>query len=159
MILEKKRIVESLVNLEYGVAGLYHLYADLFEADRAFWQQLAEEEEAHAKFLKKNKVTITERLSLSASGLEGLASSFKMITKRIFELSQEYKKEKPTQKEAYVAAIQLEQSAGEIHFKQMASCMKDSNVRHIFEKFNQADQDHSKRIRNRLADAANESAE
>ncbi len=148
--MDKYFIVEALINLEICVAGLYRQFSGLFEEDQAFWQRLAAEEEAHAQILRNNRTIILEHLRLPASRLKGLVSSFELIAKRIVELSQEYQKEKPDKSEAYVAAIQLEQSAGEIHFQEITSCLKDTQVKCMFEKFNQADQDHTRRIRNRL---------
>ena len=55
--------------------------------------------------------------------------------------------DKPTREKAFMAAIEIEESAGEVHFQEAMEKKADSTYLETLQKLNLEDRDHAERIR------------
>jgi hypothetical protein len=137
-------IIEQSYQLEMNAARLYTLFADLFEEDHQFWEQLAKEEVNHATLVTKCK-----NFPDSDLPKELLADSFEELEEvnaRMDELYEQFAKTPPSRKEAFKVATQIERSAGEIHFQEFMQGNAGLWLGDVFRDLNADNKDHAKRI-------------
>jgi hypothetical protein len=67
--------------------------------------------------------------------------------KELGSLLEKYADDPPSREAAFNVALKTEMSAGEIHFQNTMTKSADSKVLEMFQKLNQDDKDHAKRIR------------
>lgn len=147
MDLKLKKLIDESIELEINAAKLYKLYSNLYPEDADFWIELSLEEERHADLLRtgmKLLLTCGEFPSdLLCDSLDALKRSNAEITK----LLNDYVKNKPSKKEAFLTAIYLEETAGEAHYQNIMESQADERFVKIFQDLNSDDKDHSDRIK------------
>ncbi len=151
-------LIDQLITLEANVAELYRLFAHLFETDRSFWLQMAHEETLHAQMINQNRPLITKLVTLSKDSLVDLTEITRLMAERIRKLTREYRNKPPGKTEAYLCALQVEQSAGEIHFQKIAARLNNPRAKLIFLQLNGNDQEHVDRIRAQMCYASEPAA-
>ncbi len=116
----KKELLELFdesIQLETNVAELYKIFGATFPDDAFFWKRLAMEEENHVTLLQNGKDRFgplgkvpIQMLLPSIQELKSVNSEIKDIMKRCNGMT-------PSREEAFNIAIELEPSAGELHFQ------------------------------------------
>jgi hypothetical protein len=115
--------IQLLVELERGVAELYDRFAEQYPEDRSFWLELRNEEYDHGDVLKnflklqqgfENKAAIASDISQEVA--EMMVSKVRTL---ITDMQQQYL----SRKEALWIALQLEQSAGEFHYRAISGVL------------------------------------
>ena len=144
MDLEVIHLLDEAISLEYHVSELYNLFSNSFEPDRYFWWQLAIEEKNHASLLKSGKELYKFNeipLEIFPEKINQLKESINKVSMHIKSFSSEW-----SRKKAFDVGIELENSAGELHYQNFMNSKIDSEIAEIFHKLNRNDYDHARRI-------------
>lgn len=115
--------IQLLVELENGVAALYDRFAEQYPEDRSFWLELRNEEYDHGNNLKN-----FEKLQQGCEKKAAIASDIsqevaEMMVSRVHTLMADLQKQCISRKEALWIALQLEQSAGEFHYRAISGVL------------------------------------
>jgi len=138
------QFIDDAIELELNMSKLYGLFSDYFDEDRAFWYRIAIEEKNHAALLKTGKDFI--RFDKFPSGLlPEYPEVLKKSIQKIRDAMDTFIKN-PDRELAFNLALEIEESAGEIHFQQFMEKDAKDSISDIFQKLNQADKDHAQRI-------------
>ena len=136
-------IIEEAIELELNMAKLYGTFSEYLNNDRAFWFRIAIEEKNHAALLKTGKDFIRFDkfpLGFLPDNLELMKISNRKAKEAIKNFLQN-----PDREEAFNLALEMEKTAGEIHFQLFMEKEAKDSIGDIFQKLNQADKDHEKR--------------
>ena len=140
-------LIEESIRLEWLVSELYTLFHKDFPQDAEFWWTLAVEEKNHAALIQSGKQYFQP---VDRFPQELLSPGIQAVRKANIELKSLislYMDKPPSRGEAFHAALELERSAGELHFQQFMSKASHSKLDEIFKELNRGDKDHSERIR------------
>ena len=137
-------IIEQSCRLEMNSARLYSLFAELFEEDHQFWEQLAKEELNHATLVSKYKQFPDSDLlkELLADSVEEL----KEVNASMDGFYEQFAKTPPSRKDAFKVAAQIESSTGEVQFQEFMQGNAGLWLGDICRALNADDKDHAKRI-------------
>jgi len=142
-----RQFIDEAIALELTVSDLYLHFSDRYKEDYEFWWTLALEEKNHAALLKSLKLAIPYLGNLPhelvAMKTEELKGSCAKINEIITNLGKE-----GSRKKAFEIALELEESAGEVHYQAFIENDALSEGYKIFQKLNNDDKDHADRIRN-----------
>ncbi|OQY07310.1 MAG: hypothetical protein B6I25_02140 [Planctomycetales bacterium 4572_13] len=140
------QLAQEAMRLEYNVSKLYMIFRDAYPDDAAFWWQLVIEESNHAALIKSG---LEYFMPSEIFPVEMLASMEELqgANKELESLLEKYVADTPSREAAFNVALKIEMSAGEIHFQKAMAKSTDSKVLAIFQRLNQDDKDHAKRIR------------
>lgn len=140
-------LLSESAKLEENVGALYLKISTLFPEDRDFWVQLAEEEKHHASifrtFFDKKLPLFLFPEEMMDTDLARLKENNKTIKEVTSHLLSRFK----NKMNAYAYALELEESAGEMHFQQAMSAETDSESLLLLQGINKDDKDHYKRIK------------
>lgn len=140
------QLLEEAINLEMNVSDIYMMFSNSFPDDRAFWWKLCVEEKNHAALLRAGIEFVSADMfpeELLFARLEDLQK----VNSELTRLKEEYLHQIPSREEALRMALKLEDSAGESHFQLLMENKADSAAAELFQKLNEQDKDHSRRIR------------
>ena len=140
------KIANEALQLEYNVSKLYLIFRYAFPDDADFWWRLVLEENNHAALIKSGRDHFIPE-GVFPHEIFPSMDELKKANKVLLSLLDKYENSPPTRKEAFNLALKTELSAGEIHFQRTMTKSTDSKVLNIFQKLNQDDKDHAKRIR------------
>ena len=140
------KLAEEAMRLEYNVGKLYMIFRDTHPEDSDFWWQLVIEEGNHAALIKSGRDYFMP-VGVFPDGMLPAMEDMQEANKELESLLQKYAVEPPSRETAFNVALKMEMSAGEIHFQQTMTRAADSKVLAMFQKLNQDDKDHAKRIR------------
>ncbi len=146
------QLIDESIKLELNVAKTYMFFCDTFPEDSDFWRKLVLEEENHADIIELGRVTFLLSLQFPS---EFLASSVQMLYKtnsKLISILNEYNKKPPPREKAFNIALDIEQSAGEIHYQLAMEKSTTSSIMKIFQGLNKDDKDHINRIRTYMGD-------
>lgn len=138
-----KEYLEEAIQLELNVSKLYLNFSNQHDEDYIFWYNLAIEEGGHASILKNihGAVELVDyKFKVTVDNLNEL----KEANKYIFGL---LSKTKYTRSETFKLAIDIESSAGEIHYQKILDSDIDDDILNIFIKLNEDDEYHLERIK------------
>ncbi|MCD6174727.1 MAG: hypothetical protein J7K65_03030 [Planctomycetes bacterium] len=140
------KLAEEAMRLEYNVSKLYMIFRDAYPEDEQFWWQLVIEEGNHAALIKSG-LDYFMPVGLFPDGMLPLMEELQEANKELGSLLEKYTANPPSRETAFNVALKTEMSAGEIHFQNTMTKSADSKVLAMFQKLNQDDKDHAKRIR------------
>lgn len=140
---QKEAMLEEAIALELNVYELYIFYHKTFTEDKSFWLQMAMEEKEHAALLELARDFFP---FFPEEIIYNNLDVLKKTNKDIKETIARYKKQLPSRNEGYHYAINLENSAYELHYQLLATQKSDSEKIQTFQKLNTDDKDHAKRI-------------
>jgi hypothetical protein len=152
------QIVELAIELENAVADLYMLFHEIFPEDADFWLKLFTEEREHASLLKWSKDLLE---STGEFPYEIVPADITPLTDSINKVKtciRDFSTDTPTREAAFLAAIEIEESAGEVHFQEAMGMKADSTYLETFQKLNLEDKDHAARIRSYMQERLNGSS-
>lgn len=135
-----------MILLEKNVGALYSQFGELFPADLPLWKQLAHEEDNHASLIDTLKEYILDSGDLLKKLLVSSEETLSAINAKVEKMLDDPKCYATSREDALSIALQLEQSAGEVHFQCAADDEDVSVPLQIFNQLTSADKDHIKRI-------------
>ena len=141
------RLADESITLELLVSELYLLFHTTFPEDAPFWWRMVEEERNHAALIRSAREYFApldrfpEKLVMQNISLIGETN------KKLRILLETCSKKPPTRNEALITALELETSAGELHFQHFIDEKNLSAVEKIFQQLNGHDSEHADRIR------------
>jgi hypothetical protein len=136
--------IDEAVKIELNMSRLYSIFSEYIDEDRAFWNRLETEERNHAALLKTAKEFVNFNKfpnNLVPENLEALVESNRLILETIDQFIGN-----PGREMAFSLAIELEKSAGEVHFQHFMEEKPNDKVAEIFQQLNRSDKDHAERI-------------
>lgn len=143
---DRVSLVEESINLELNVADAYLLFHDLFPEDKEFWWKLVVEEKNHAALIRTGKEHFELENNFPHELLTSSLQDLKNENNKIKSLIKKYESNTPSREEVFNIALNLENSAAELHFQDFMDKEADSKMSDIFKKLNQEDKNHAKRI-------------
>ena len=140
------KLAEEAMRLEYNVSKLYMIFRDAHPEDEDFWWQLVIEEGNHAALIKSGRDYFMP-VGVFPEGMFPAMEEMEKANKQLESLLKKYTADPPSREVAFNVALKTEMSAGELHFQHTMAKPADSKVLELFQKLNQDDKDHAKRIR------------
>jgi rubrerythrin len=141
-----RTILDAASELEILMADIYTIFAESLPEDMKFWEQMAHEEKNHAALIR----SVESSKDMSA---EFLASFPRDILEENIKTKEwatdvyiRFSRNRPDRKTAFRTAIEIETSAGEVHYQNIMSKNVDSWFIRVFQELNEFDRDHLKRI-------------
>lgn len=139
-------LIETSITLELTVAKLYFLFHELFPEDEAFWWQLALEEKNHASLIESGQKSFGPMGKFPTGLLKGSFQELEHAIRDIESFIKQYESTPPSRETAFNTAVNIENSATELHFQLFMEKESDLRIDEIFKKLNKDDKDHEKRI-------------
>ena len=140
------KLADEAMQLEYNVSKLYIVFRDSYPEDSDFWWKLVIEESNHAALIKSGIESFMPKDLFPSEILHPELEELQEANKELLSLLNKYEISQPTRETAFNLALKIERSAGEIHFQNTMTKQTDSEVLKLFQKLNQDDIDHAKRI-------------
>jgi hypothetical protein len=134
------------MQLECNVSKLYMVFRDAYSEDAEFWWKLIIEESNHEALIRSG-IEYFMSLEVFPNEIFPSMEDLQEANKELLSLLESYEKSPPTRETAFNLALKIERSAGEIHFQNAMTKDTDSKALKLFQKLNQDDKDHEKRIR------------
>ena len=147
MVHEASRVILKLIDMEENVGKLYRIFGSVHPADFEFWMQLANEEDRHATLLRTHREYIAESPVLHDRLLASSVETLFAINSRIEEILLSRSNQVPNREDCFIIAIQIEQSAGEIHFQNTVTTADDDIAFQVLQTLYADDHDHADRIK------------
>lgn len=138
-------VVDASIQLELNVADLYTLFHEIFPPHASFWWKLCLEENNHAAMLRAAKEQFEPIGKFPAQLFSGKLEDIVNCNNTITGLISKYEASPPSETEAFNIALELEQSAGELHYQEFME--NASAMDKVFQRLNADDKDHAERIR------------
>lgn len=142
------KLIEESIELELNAAGLYALFHFAIPQDASFWWQLHQEERNHASLLSSLNNTFLPADIYPDSLIMPPLEKLKKVNARLNILLEKFGNAPPGRDEAFRVALEVENSAGELHFQKFAVHQDDSKVDQVFRNLISSDKDHLQRILN-----------
>jgi len=139
-------LIEESINLELNVADLYLLFNKLFPEDADFWWELSLEEKNHGALLRSGKEVFLPRNKFPHDLIEDRLHVLVDINSEINSLIKKYEVNPPSREKAFNVALNIENSAGELHFQRFMDKEANLKIDDIFKQLNKDDKNHAKRI-------------
>ena len=141
------QLANEAMRLEYNVSKLYMIFRDAHPEDAKFWWSLVIEESNHAALIKSG-IDYFMSEGFFPNEIFPAMEDLQEANKELVSLLEKHVNNPPTREEAFKIALKVEISAGEIHYQSaMAKSADGSKMLELFQRLNQDDKDHAKRIR------------
>jgi hypothetical protein len=138
--------IEESIALELNVSEIYSLFRDLFPRDAEFCQELVMEEKNHAALIRTGRDYFEPINKFPHHLLEGSLQELEDTNNYLRSLIQAFKETPPSREKAFQVALEIENSAGELHFQDFMEEKNNSKIDSIFKRLNNDDKDHALRI-------------
>ena len=140
------QLANEAMRLEYNVSKLYMIFRDSCPEDAEFWWKLIIEESNHAALIKSGLDYLMPEGVFPYEIFPSI-DDLREANKELRSLHNKYETHPPSREIAFNVALKTEMSAGEIHFQSAMTKSTDSEIMQLFQKLNQDEIDHAKRIR------------
>jgi ferritin len=140
------QLANEAMELEYNISKLYMIFRDSCPEDAEFWWKLVIEESNHAALIKSGRDYFMPEGVFPYEIFPSM-DDLQEANKELRSLLKKYATHPPAREIALNIALKTEMSAGEIHFQRAMTKSTDSEIMQLFQKLNQDDKDHAKRIR------------
>ena len=141
------QIIDQAIELENLVADLYMFFHEIFPEDADFWLKLFTEEKEHASLLKWSRDLLESTGEFPDEIMPSDITPLIGAINKVKTCIRNFSTDKPTREKAFMAAIEIEESAGEVHFQEAMEKKADSTYLETLQKLNLEDRDHAERIR------------
>ncbi len=141
------RLIEESIELELNAAGLYALFHCSIPEDAGFWWKLHQEERNHASLLSALNETFLPVDAYPESLLLPRLEKLKAVNARLNNLLEKFREYPPNREEAFRIALEIENSAGELHFQKFIEHEDETQVDKVFKNLIGNDKDHILRIK------------
>jgi len=145
-------LIEESIELELNAAGLYALFHFAFPDDAAFWWQLHQEERNHASLLRSIKDTFLPISVYPDALVLPSLEQLKKSNEKLRHMLEKFRTKPPSREDSFHIAMEVETSAGEIHFQRFAEKMHENKIDQIFSQLVKDDKDHLQRIQQYMID-------
>lgn len=149
---ELMQLIDESIKLELSVADLYKIFHKAFPDDSAFWSKLALEEEHHASLIKDARDFLLSGQEFPHELLAPKVQMLVEVNSKLAPLLEEYSENPPSREAAFNVALNVEESAGEVHFQRAMENYSTSTMMRVFQILNNDDKDHARRIRAYMSD-------
>ncbi|OQY11554.1 MAG: hypothetical protein B6I31_04700 [Desulfobacteraceae bacterium 4572_19] len=140
-------LVDESINLELNVSDIYLLFYKFFPNDAEFWWKLALEEKNHAALIRGGKEYFEPVNKFPHNLLHHSLQNLKDTNSKLLSLIKNFENTPPSREEAFNIALEIENSACELHYQNFIDEEVNSTTDKIFKKLNKDDKDHAMRIR------------
>jgi ferritin len=145
-------LAEESINLELNVSEIYYLFHSFFPDDENFWWKLIQEEKDHAALIRGGIEEFEPIGEFPHVILSNSLQDLKETNKKLRSLLKQFKNIPPSRELAFNTALEIEASAGELHFQHFMDKETNSKIDELFQFLNREDKDHAKRIRSYMKD-------
>jgi ferritin len=145
-------LAEESINLELNVSEIYYLFHSFFPDDENFWWKLIQEEKDHAALIRGGIEEFEPIGEFPHKILSDSLQDLKGTNKKLRSLLKQFKNTPPSRELAFNTALEIEDSAGELHFQHFMDKETNSKIDELFQFLNRQDKDHAKRIRSYMKD-------
>ena len=133
--------------LEMDIAALYSIFSRSLPEDSEFWEQLCFEEKNHAALIASIRETFVPLsmefpVTIVAESLTELERANKVVAGHLAT----FQEAPPDREKIFNTALELELSAGEIHFQCFMKNPPATVLEEMFQQLNLEDKDHSLRL-------------
>jgi rubrerythrin len=139
-------LIEQSIRLELNAAAIYHVFFEAHPEDAEFWWRLYLEEKNHAALIRSAKESFAKIDKFPLELISGSLEVLKMDNARLEALLEKFKQAPPNRREAFQVAIELENTAGELHYLQFMEKKAQNSIESVFQHLNQEDKNHAARI-------------
>ncbi len=140
-------LTDESITLELLVSELYLFFYTTFPEDAPFWWRMVEEERNHAALIRSARKYFAPVDQFPEKLVVQNFSLLRETNKKLRTLLKTCSKYPPTRRGALSTALELETSAGELHFQEFIDEKNLSAVEKIFQQLNGHDVEHADRIR------------
>jgi len=141
------KIIDESINLELKVSKLYALFHKIFPDHANFWWKLTIEEKNHAALVLTGKEHFASIGTIPDNLLSRELEKLKVTNYELDFLINKFSTHPPSEEEAFDLAIQIEESAGELHFQSFMNKKGSAPIDKIFRQLNHGDKDHAERLK------------
>jgi ferritin len=145
-------LAEESINLELNISEIYYLFHSYFAADAKLWLKLALEEKNHAALIRGGIEEFELIGEFPHKILSDSLQDLKGTNKKLRSLLKQFKNIPPSRELAFNTALEIEASAGELHFQHFMDKETNSTIDELFQFLNREDKDHAERIRSYMKD-------
>ena len=145
-------LAEESINLELNVSEIYDLFQSYFADDANLWWQLALEEKDHAGLIRHGIEKFEPIREFPHEILCDSLQDLKSTNKKLRFLLKQFKDIPPSREQAFNTALEIEASAGELHFQLFMDKETSSEIDELFQFMNREDKNHAERIRSYMKD-------
>jgi len=145
-------LAEESINLELNVSEIYSLFHSCFADDANLWWKLVLEEKDHAALIRGGIEEFEPIGEFPHEILSNSLQDLKETNKKLRSLLKQFKNIPPSRELAFNTALEIEASAGELHFQNFMNKETNSKIDELFQFLNREDKDHAKRIRSYMKD-------
>jgi hypothetical protein len=139
-------LIEESITLELNIRDVYLLFHKCFPADAEFWFVLAQEENNHAALIRSGKEYFVPANKFPYRLLDGNLQNLKDANADLRSRIKHLETRSWSREEAFMLALKIENSSGELHFQQFVDTETDSTIDKIFKQLNKEDKAHAQRI-------------
>lgn len=139
------RMLEAVVRLELNISRLYLRYHQLLPEDGPFWWRLSLEEKNHAALLRSaDQLAAVHGIpdGMLPERLEDVLG----LNARVEACIAAASAGSVDRAAAFRCALELERSAGEVHFQTFMESAAEGGLARVFRSLNQGDMDHAGRV-------------
>lgn len=147
MVNESSQVIRRLVDIEENVGKLYRLFGAMHPVDFEFWMQLATEEDRHAALLRYHGECIVQSSVLNERLFSSSVETIFTFNAKIEEILLSRVNQVPNRKDCFAIAMQIEESAGEIHFQDAMPVTEEAVAFEVLQTLYADDKDHASRIK------------
>jgi len=145
MFNETSQVISKLIDVKESVGKLYRFFGSVHPTDSEFWMQLANEEDRHASLLRSHQEHIVTSPMLPDRLLASSVETLYEINSRKEQIMLSGVNQIPTRLDCFTTAIQIEQSASEIHSQNQIAA-DDTIAFQVLQTLYADDRDHADRI-------------
>ena len=146
------QLINESIKLEAKVADLYMLFSEAFPEDCALWYQLHMEEKNHASIIQSAREAWLSGKEFPLEILFPNVDELVALNTKVGALLEEYNENPPSRENAFNVALDLEKSAGEVHFQDAMDKSPSSTLMEVFQLLIGDEKKHASRIRKYMRD-------
>ncbi len=133
--------------LEMDIATLYSIFSRSLPEDSEFWEQLSFEERNHAALIASIRETFVPLsmefpVAIMAESLKEVERANRVVAGHLAT----FQEAPPDREKIFNTALELELSAGEVHFQCFMKKTPATMLEEMFQQLNLEDKDHSLRL-------------
>ncbi len=140
------QLIDESIKLELNVSKIYMFFCNTFPEDSEFWRKLVLEEKNHAYLIKSGKGTFLLPHQFPSELLVSSVQTLCETNNKLISLLKKYNEKPPSRESAFNIALNIEKSAGELHFQLAMETSPTSSIMEVLQVLNKDCKDHADRI-------------
>ena len=140
------QLIDESIKLELNASKIYMFFCNTFPEDSGFWRKLVLEEENHADLIKSGKGTFLLPGQFPSKLLVSSVQTLCKTNNKLISLLKKYNEKPPSRESAFNIALNIEKSAGELHFQLAMEKSPTSSIMEVLQILNKDCKDHANRI-------------